>query len=155
MRSVYLTVHASPDPVTGMANSQVLLEAGVLAYRQRKRGELEILLVGKRWSKKWGIPKGRVEPHLSFGELAAKETFEEAGVVVYVSANSVGVFGARKQNTPVDYLIRSSRFGSICSRSPIHDGNGLKCANARLSGFLAKWPRRSYENLCSRTYVIG
>ena len=46
-----------------------------------------------------GHPKGRVEPHLSFSELASKEAFEEAGVVGYVSGNSVGMFRARKQNT--------------------------------------------------------
>ena len=74
----------------------MLLEAGVLAFR-RNHGDLEILLVSKKRSKKWGIPKGRVEPHLSFSELASKEAFEEACVVGYVSANSVGMFRARKQ----------------------------------------------------------
>jgi 8-oxo-dGTP pyrophosphatase MutT (NUDIX family) len=84
---------SSPIP-----EGQVLLEAGVLAYRQHKQGELEILLVSKKRSKKWGIPKGRAEPQLTFGEVAAKEAFEEAGVIGYISANSVGVFRARKQN---------------------------------------------------------
>ena len=41
-----------------------------------------------------GIPKGRVEPHLNFGELAAKEAFEEAGVVGYVSR----MFRARRRS---------------------------------------------------------
>jgi 8-oxo-dGTP pyrophosphatase MutT (NUDIX family) len=81
-----------------LQDGQVLLEAGVLAYR-RNHGDLEILLVSKKRSKKWGIPKGRAEPHLSFNELASKEAFEEAGVIGYVSANSVGMFRARKQNT--------------------------------------------------------
>jgi ADP-ribose pyrophosphatase YjhB (NUDIX family) len=76
--------------------TQVLLEAGVLAFR-RNHGGLEILLVSKNRSKKWGIPKGRAESHLSFSELASKEAFEEAGVVGYVSANSVGMFRARKK----------------------------------------------------------
>ena len=88
--------HLVPPPLT---DGQVLLEAGVLAYRHRKHGEPEILLVSKKRSKKWGVPKGRVEPHLSFSELASKEAFEEAGVVGYVSGNSVGMFRARKQNT--------------------------------------------------------
>jgi 8-oxo-dGTP pyrophosphatase MutT (NUDIX family) len=65
-----------------------------LAYRCRKNSEPEILLVSKRRSKKWGIPKGRVEPHLNFGELAAKEAFEEAGVVGYVSR----MFRARRRS---------------------------------------------------------
>jgi ADP-ribose pyrophosphatase YjhB (NUDIX family) len=88
--------HAGLPP---LPQRRVLLEAGVLAYRRRGHGDIEILLVSKNRSKKWGIPKGRVEPHLSFSELASKEAFEEAGVVGYVSANSVGMFRARKQNT--------------------------------------------------------
>jgi hypothetical protein len=52
-----------------LQDGQVLLEAGVLAYRRQKHGELQILLVSKKRSKKWGIPKGRAEPHMSFSEM--------------------------------------------------------------------------------------
>jgi hypothetical protein len=45
-----------------------------------------------------GDSEGRVEPHLNFGELAAKEAFEEAGVVGYVSQSSVGMFRARRRS---------------------------------------------------------
>ena len=76
----------------------MLLEAGVLAYRRQKHGELQILLVSKKRSKKWGIPKGRAEPQMSFSEIAANEAFEEAGVISYISANSIGMFRARKQS---------------------------------------------------------
>jgi hypothetical protein len=56
----------------------IILESGVLAFRRESNGEPLILLISKRRSKKWGIPKGRVVPHLSFHENAAKEAFEEA-----------------------------------------------------------------------------
>jgi hypothetical protein len=85
---------ASCTSAPPLPQGQVLMEAGVLAYRCRKNSEPEILLVSKRRSKKWGIPKGRVEPHLNFGELAAKEAFEEAGVVGYVSR----MFRARRRS---------------------------------------------------------
>ncbi|HJU17622.1 MAG TPA: NUDIX hydrolase [Stellaceae bacterium] len=75
-----------------------LLQSGVLAYRRTKKGELLILLVRKRRSKQWGIPKGKVEAHLSFGENAAKEAFEEAGVRGSISADSVGMFRATKRS---------------------------------------------------------
>lgn len=81
-----------------LRDGQALIEAGVLAFRCRKNGEPEILLVGRRRSKKWGIPKGRVEPHLNFSELAAQEAFEEAGVVGYISPNSVGMFRERRRS---------------------------------------------------------
>jgi 8-oxo-dGTP pyrophosphatase MutT (NUDIX family) len=77
-----------------------MLESGALAYRRRKNGEVLILLVSKKRSKKWGIPKGKVNASLSFGETAAKEAFEEAGVIGRVSPNSVGMFRAKK-GTPI------------------------------------------------------
>ena len=70
-----------------------------MAYRRQKHGELQILLVSKKRSKKWGIPKGRAEPHMSSSEIAAKEAFEEAGVIGYISPNLGGMFRARKQST--------------------------------------------------------
>jgi hypothetical protein len=45
-----------------LPDGQVLSEAGVLAYRRQKDGQLQILLVSKKRSKKWGIPKGRADP---------------------------------------------------------------------------------------------
>jgi hypothetical protein len=45
-----------------LPDGRVLLEAGVLAYRRQKHGELQILLVSKKRSKKWGIRKGRADP---------------------------------------------------------------------------------------------
>ena len=74
----------------------VILESGVLAYRRDGNGEPLVLLISKRRSKKWGIPKGRAEPHLSLHENAAKEAFEEAGVIGYIAPSSVGMFRAEK-----------------------------------------------------------
>jgi 8-oxo-dGTP pyrophosphatase MutT (NUDIX family) len=54
-------------------------------------------LISRKRSKKWGIPKGKVEPTLTFPETAAKEAFEEAGVIGYISPSSVGMFRARKR----------------------------------------------------------
>ena len=54
-----------------------LAESGVLAFRRRK-GEPQILLISKKRSKRWGIPKGRTVPHLSFPENAAKAVKEPA-----------------------------------------------------------------------------
>jgi 8-oxo-dGTP pyrophosphatase MutT (NUDIX family) len=72
------------------------LQSGVLAFRRDGNGEPLVLLISKRRSKKWGIPKGRAEPHLSLHENAAKEAFEEAGVIGHIAPASVGVFCAEK-----------------------------------------------------------
>jgi 8-oxo-dGTP pyrophosphatase MutT (NUDIX family) len=83
------------------------LESGVLAFRRESNGDPRVLLITRRRSKKWGIPKGRVVPHLSFRENAVKEAFEEAGVVGHVSPFSVGVFRAEKRraNSPEPEVI--------------------------------------------------
>lgn len=74
-----------------------VLESGVLAFRREHNGEPRVLLISRRRSKKWGIPKGKLVPTMSFSENAAKEAFEEAGVIGYVSPSSVGMFRAKKR----------------------------------------------------------
>jgi ADP-ribose pyrophosphatase YjhB (NUDIX family) len=75
-----------------------VLEAGALAYRYTKDGELLILLVSKKRSKQCGIPKGKLKPHLSFADNATREAFEEAGIKGRMSPNSVAVFRDQKRN---------------------------------------------------------
>ena len=84
-----------------------ILESGVLAFRREVSGEPLVLLISKRRSKKWGIPKGRAEPHLSLHENAAKEAFEEAGVIGYIGPSSVGMYRAAKSatNSPTKRII--------------------------------------------------
>jgi ADP-ribose pyrophosphatase YjhB (NUDIX family) len=91
---------SSPQAAPPMSPAQpTTLESGVLAFRRESNGDPRVLLITRRRSKKWGIPKGRVVPHLSFRENAVKEAFEEAGVVGHVSPFSVGVFRAEKRRT--------------------------------------------------------
>ena len=69
-----------------------------------KNGKPLILLVSKKRSKKWGIPKGKLNSSLSFGETAAKEAFEKVGVIGRVSPSSIGMFRAKKGNShPIKY----------------------------------------------------
>jgi NUDIX domain-containing protein len=96
-------VHEAASPGSHRAD---LLEAGALAFRRSKRHGLEILLISKRRAHKWGIPKGRLVPQLSFAENAAKEAFEEAGVIGRISSDAVGVFRARKRSDrPITSLV--------------------------------------------------
>jgi len=74
-----------------------LLESGALAYRLDADGRPRVLLLTTSKGKHWGIPKGRVEPHLSFAENAAKEAFEEAGVVGEIATASAGMYRAAKR----------------------------------------------------------
>jgi 8-oxo-dGTP pyrophosphatase MutT (NUDIX family) len=88
---------ASPTIGRPVVTGEPILETGALACRRLKNGKLSILLVSKRRSGKWGIPKGRVNGRLTFPEVAAKEAFEEAGVRGKVSPNSIGMFRTKKR----------------------------------------------------------
>ena len=81
-----------------------LLESGVLAYRLDRRGTIRVLVVTTK-SGRWGIPKGRVEPHLSFADNAAKEAFEEAGIRGEVAPVAAGMYRAIKRTAAGEIVI--------------------------------------------------
>jgi ADP-ribose pyrophosphatase YjhB (NUDIX family) len=87
----------APATAPPLLDGNSILEAGALACRRLKNGELSILLISKSRSGKWSIPKGRLNGRLTFGEVAAKEAFEEAGIKGYVSPNAIGMFRAKKR----------------------------------------------------------
>lgn len=56
--------------------------SGCVVYRiNEEKARMEILLVTSNSGKNWVFPKGGVEPDLSSRESAAKEVWEEAGVI--------------------------------------------------------------------------
>lgn len=66
--------------------------SGAIPYRLAAEGKVEVLLVTTSRSKRWSIPKGKEEPHLSLADNAAKEAFEEAGVVGEIYEDALGMF---------------------------------------------------------------
>ncbi len=57
-----------------------------------QNGEMLVMLVTSRETCRWVLPKGWAEKDLSGPELAAKEAFEEAGLVGKVATKSVGSY---------------------------------------------------------------
>lgn len=70
-------------------------QSGVIPYRKRK-GKLELLMVTSTGKKRWVIPKGVKEPHLSSRKSAMKEAWEEAGIRGKVSRPAIGDYRYRK-----------------------------------------------------------
>lgn len=71
----------------------------------RDGGELRVLLVTSRETRRWVLPKGWMEKRLSPHALAAKEAFEEAGVKGKVHRRPIGRYeyakrGPRDRVTP-------------------------------------------------------
>jgi 8-oxo-dGTP pyrophosphatase MutT (NUDIX family) len=74
----------------------VIEQSGVIPYRIR-RGRVEIALVTASSGPHWTIPKGHVEPELTPEESAAKEAFEESGLIGRVSSRAVGSYTYEKR----------------------------------------------------------
>ncbi|MEO5362680.1 MAG: NUDIX hydrolase [Magnetococcus sp. DMHC-8] len=70
-------------------------QSAVLPVRHTRDG-LELLMITSRRGKRWIIPKGVIEPHLSPAASAAKEAEEEAGVLGEVLPGPVGTFRYEK-----------------------------------------------------------
>jgi 8-oxo-dGTP pyrophosphatase MutT (NUDIX family) len=73
---------------------------GALPFRWSRNGSLEVMLVTTRGRKRWIVPKGWPVPGLQPYESAAREAFEEAGLVGYVDPKAVGSFRYHKRLGP-------------------------------------------------------
>ncbi len=72
-----------------------LLKRSAVIPCRTKDGITEVILVTSSSNKNWVLPKGRIEKLMSPEKSAAKEAFEEAGVIGDVSNN---VFAEYKYN---------------------------------------------------------
>lgn len=71
-------------------------QSGVVPYRI-VNGKIEVLLVSSRKGQHWVIPKGGIPKTMTAPNSAAKEAWEEAGVVGQVDTNQLGTYKYRKQ----------------------------------------------------------
>src|SRR5919112_621802 len=70
---------------------------GALPFRWSSSGSLKVMLVTTRGRKRWVIPKGWPIPGLEPHESAAREAFEEAGLVGRVHPETIGSFRYSKR----------------------------------------------------------
>ncbi|MDX2211732.1 MAG: NUDIX hydrolase [Oculatellaceae cyanobacterium bins.114] len=73
----------------------MLRQSGVIPYRFHNE-QIEVLLVTSSRSQQWTIPKGWIEVGMSADQSAAKEAWEEAGVVGRVTVPAIGSYKVRK-----------------------------------------------------------
>lgn len=83
-------------------------QSGVIPYRIQS-GSVEVLLVtsaqrnsskSTKNAQRWGIPKGWIEPLMSAADSAAKEAYEEAGVLGLVKTPAIGFYNRSKFGLP-------------------------------------------------------
>ena len=73
-------------------------QAAAIAFR-RVGGSLQICLIRRKDSQKWGIPKGLVDPGSTREQTALNETWEEAGLRGRLIGESIGVYAYEKWGT--------------------------------------------------------
>ncbi len=76
--------------------SKVFKQSGAIPYRVNN-GKIEILLITTRKFQDWVIPKGDIPNGMSAPDSAAKEAWEEAGVIGQIDVNELGTYKYRKQ----------------------------------------------------------
>ena len=77
--------------VTQLPSDDLVAQSGVIPYRIRA-GQIEIALVTASSGPHWTIPKGHVEPDLSPRDSAAKEAYEESGLLGSVHGLALGSY---------------------------------------------------------------
>ncbi len=70
---------------------------GALPYRWTKDGELEVMLVTSRETRRWVIPKGWPMKKLKPFAAAKREAYEEAGLTGHVGKRPIGSFTYQKR----------------------------------------------------------
>jgi 8-oxo-dGTP pyrophosphatase MutT (NUDIX family) len=78
-----------------LPNQGIIEQSGVIPYRL-KDGKLEVMLITSRRRKRWVIPKGLIEWHMTAADSAIKEAWEEAGIWGTVTAAAVGSYHYHK-----------------------------------------------------------
>jgi len=101
-------------------------QCAALPWRRSADGGVEVLLISSRETHRWVIPKGWPMKGLSSAETAAREAFEEAGVLGPAKAKPAGVYHYGKR-------LKSGRTQHV--RVAVH---ALKVAEER-----ATWPEQA------------
>jgi len=74
--------------------------SAVIPYRRDSGGKLEILLVTSRRRRRWVLPKGKIKDGLLPNASAAREAYEEAGLIGTVSSQAIGSYHQHKGEAP-------------------------------------------------------
>jgi 8-oxo-dGTP pyrophosphatase MutT (NUDIX family) len=75
----------------------ILRQVAALPFRLREDGRAEVLLVTSRDTRRWIIPKGWTMKGRKPCEAAAREAFEEAGVVGRIGKKPIGRYAYFKR----------------------------------------------------------
>jgi 8-oxo-dGTP pyrophosphatase MutT (NUDIX family) len=85
-------------------NNRILTQHGALPFRRTPDGELEVMLVTSRETRRWVIPKGWPIKKLKPFATAAREAYEEAGLAGAISRRALDSFTYQKRLKSRNYV---------------------------------------------------
>ena len=83
--------HRSAFPPSSTA-AGTCAQFAALPWRRTADGQIQVLLITSRETRRWVIPRGWPMPDRPPAEAAAQEAYEEAGVVGAAADKPIGVF---------------------------------------------------------------
>ena len=90
---------------SGSRTEAPIPQASAVPFRHRPGGEVEICLITSSSGRRWGFPKGVVEPGMSAAETALEEAYEEAGLRGRLIGEPLGTYRYRKWGTSLDVVV--------------------------------------------------
>ncbi len=87
-----MELHDQPHPI---------YQASAVPYRQRD-GRVKFCLITSSSGKRWGFPKGIIDPGESPSDTAIKESWEEAGIDGVIEGNPLGFYTYNKWDTVLE-----------------------------------------------------
>jgi ADP-ribose pyrophosphatase YjhB (NUDIX family) len=99
------------------SKDDLIPQSGVIPYRIRD-GRVEIALVTASSGPHWTIPKGHVEPDLTPHASAAKEAYEESGLIGQVQRRVIGSYVYEKRGKARQVAIYALAVHKECKRWP-------------------------------------
>lgn len=80
-------------------------QSGVIPYRLTDTGIEIMLITAKSFNQGWIVPKGKLEPDMTPACSAAKEAYEEAGILGDVSHASIGSYCYIKSRNKLSHQV--------------------------------------------------
>ena len=132
------------------------IQVAVIPVRRSAGGSLQVCLIRRRGSGKWGIPKGFIDPGFSHARAALAEADEEAGLDGRVVGGAIGTYEYEKRSrslTVAVYVmeVHVERATWLEMRWRKRRWYSLKEAGARLKGHHVS---ALYERVRSKLYTM-
>jgi ADP-ribose pyrophosphatase YjhB (NUDIX family) len=86
-----------PKPSNREPDREPRAQYAALPWRRNADGEVEVLLITSRETKRWVIPKGWPIVNMKSAKSAAQEAFEESGVLGKIAKSPIGAYAYDKR----------------------------------------------------------